>query len=115
MTSNIKKAVSRMLFDAEIYGEITYLDDGISALIVGGNKSHIGSVSIAESSDNINTISFSGHKDEIIGERWARALVGKYKCRVVVECGIHYDHASHDEIASIVSTTDEMLSELLMH
>ena len=109
----MKKSVRRMLFNAEIFAEATFLDEGISVIIAGGNKSHIGSITTAETKDNINTTTFPGHKDNVVSECWARLLSEKYKCRVAVVCGIHYDNVTRDMIASIVEITDDMLMELL--
>ena len=109
----MKKVIKRMLLGSELCCEVTCLDEGIAVLFVGGDKSHIGSISIAEENGSVSTIVFPDHKDRVIGERWAQELRTKYRCRVVVVCGVHFDHASQKDISSIVGVSENMLSEFL--
>ena len=110
----MKKTIRKTLFNAEIFAEANFLDEGISVIVTGGNKSHIGSISVAEADGSINTTTYPGHKDNVVGEHWARMLAKKYSCRVIVVCGIHYDNVTKDMIASIVETTDNMLLDLIV-
>lgn len=108
-----KKYLCEMVRQAPIWCEVTFLDDGIQVLLAGGDSAHVGSVTIANPDGMAQTVFLPNHKDQIIGEKWAKALAAKYRRNTAVTCGIHYDNATADEISEIIQTTDKMLLELL--
>ena len=89
-----------------------FTDNGINITIAGGDKSHIGAVSIADEAGNIDTTTFPNHKEGIIAEAWAKALHEKYNQPVVVSAGIHYDNITKDGIELVVNTCDSLLDEM---
>lgn len=111
----------------EVLGEKIYLvsqfmGDDLSVLVYGGEKSHIGSISIAEpresltgegKSATVSTFVFSGHKDDIIGNYFAKKLSKELETRVVVNCGIHYNNLSLDDIKNVDKSCKEILKNLL--
>lgn len=124
--------LKRRLFGFDIHAQVTRLENGIAVLLAGGEKGHIGAVSIAETSDTevsdtkvtdtedskssgavCQTIAFPGHREDVLSEKWAKAIAGKKKCRAVVLAGIHYDKATKEQIQEILRVTDEMLAEIL--
>lgn len=102
----------RSLFGHPIEYELTLLDQGIHVLLAGGAKSHIGAISVAEG-EWAETKTFSGHKDHLLSEPWAKAIAQKTGQRCAVICGIHYDGVSKADIAAIVAAAEELLAELL--
>jgi hypothetical protein len=96
-----------------IFCEVCLLDDGVHALIFGGCLTHIGSVSIAEPGQTPNSTRFPGHKDYVIGDKWAQTLSDKLNARAVAICGVHYDDPAAEEIREITSLADRMLSGVL--
>jgi gallate decarboxylase subunit D len=95
-----------------------FIGSDLNVMIAGGDKEHIGSVSIAlprESisgegkSATVSTYVYSGHKDDVIGNEFAKVLSAKLQCKVVVCCGIHYDNIDKDRLEIIVNTCNELL------
>jgi hypothetical protein len=97
----------------EIKAKVESLEHGISVLLVGGDLPHVGAVSVADSKDGVHTIVLPGHKDQYIGEVWARQLCEKTKLPVSVTAGIHYDQITKSEIEEIQALAQEMLEEVL--
>lgn len=101
------------LFARPIVCRVTRLDQGIHVLLTGGDKSHIGAVSTAEPTGEVQTQLFPGHKDQYISAPWAEKLARTLGVRATVVCGIHYDGASKAQIGAILAETGALLSEIL--
>jgi hypothetical protein len=97
----------------EIIAKIKQLEHGISVLLTGGDLPHVGAVSVADPQDGVHTIALCGHKDQYIGEAWARQLCEKTKLPVSVTAGIHYEQITKAEIEEIQALAQEMLEEVL--
>lgn len=85
--------------------------------ILGGCAPHVGSVSLAEwenGSASLRTLTREAHKDQIVGDRFARMLAEKLQCTVCVICGIHYDAPGPDGLRRIVACTEALLAQLLL-
>ena len=86
-----------------------------SVTVLGGCLPHVGSVSLAEYENAavaVCSILRESHKDQIVGERFARKLAEQGRCNVSVCCGIHYEKPSQDDLVKIVDAADELLEEL---
>lgn len=92
---------------------VTPLDDGIHVLLTGGDKGHIGAVSVCDPDQAPETMTFPGHKEQYITEPWAKTIANAAHQRCCVVCGIHYDGASPDEIQHIMKETDQLLRHIL--
>lgn len=88
-------------------------DDGITVSVSGGDRSHIGAVSIADPEGRINTITFPEHKETVIAEKWALEIWQKLHQPVAVSAGIHYDGISKAQIGQVLDATDSILKNLL--
>ena len=53
---------------------VTPLDDGIHVLLTGGDKGHIGAVSVCDPDQAPETMAFSGHKEQYITDPWAKTI-----------------------------------------
>ena len=71
------------VLDHEIYMALEYVGEDIHVIIAGGQKPHIGSVSVAtpyvnpanqRRSASVSTLVYPGHKDDAIGNRVASEL-----------------------------------------
>jgi hypothetical protein len=89
------------------------LEHGISVLLTGGDLPHVGAVSVADPNDGVHTIVLCGHKDQYIGEVWARQLCEKTKLPVSVTVGIHYNRITKSEIEEVQMLAQEMLEDVL--
>lgn len=86
--------------------------DGVSIMIEGGDKGHIGAVAVAEKGKIIESISFPAHKEEVICRSWAEKISAVYPGPVVVEAGIHYDGITRGQIQEVMERLNEELEEL---
>lgn len=105
--------IGRTLFGSAIIACVLRLEEGIQVSVSGGDLAHIGAVSVAAPDGDIATRQFTGHKDGVVSERWAKALSEAGYRPAVVTAGIHYDGLSKEGIAGVLTLTDEMLAELL--
>ncbi len=101
---------------------LNFVGRDLNVVIAGGDKEHIGSVSIAvprESltgdgkSATVSTFVYTGHKDDVVGNEFAKCLCTRLQCRVVVCCGIHYDGAEKDELQEVVRVSKILLEQVL--
>ena len=105
--------LKRTLFGADITAQVTVLDDGVHVLLTGGERAHVGAVSVVNPQGDITTQQFQTHKDGVVSEWWAKVIseTGYYPIAIVV--GIHYDGLNREQIDNVVKLTDDMLDELL--
>lgn len=83
--------------------------------VLGGCQPHVGSVSLAEYNEGtvtLRTLRRDGHRDQEVGDRFARRLAQRCRCTVCVSCGIHYDNPTRSELERIVSCAEELLEQL---
>lgn len=102
---------SRNLFGMEITAAILCLDQGIHVSIYGGDRPHIGAVTVGTAPGAASTTQFPGHRDAAVSQRWADALLERGFSPVVVEAGIHYDHLSKAGIQAVLACTEKVRAE----
>ena len=100
------------LMGRDISAKVTVLAHGMSVLLTGGDASHVGAIALADEEGRIKTIGLNGHKEQIIGERWAEELYRIKKEPVSVTAGIHYDKLTKEQIENVVNETNVMLEEV---
>lgn len=86
-----------------------------SITILGGCAPHVGSVSLAEygqGKTELRTLLRDTHKDQVVGDRFARRIAGLTGGNVSVTCGIHYDDPGQAGLEAIVAAADELLDRL---
>lgn len=86
-----------------------------SVTVLGGCQPHIGSVSLAEYEDGavkLRTLLRASHKDEVVGDCFARRLAERCRCTVCVSCGIHFDGPTRAELEQIVACSEGLLEKL---
>lgn len=101
--------LTRQLLGREIRLETHTIGNDLSVLLTGGDKAHIGAVSLSVSGAESQTIVLPGHKEHLITHPWAEKLSKNTGKTVCLTCGIHFDDATESEIAAIVALTEEML------
>lgn len=82
---------------------------GIDVLITGGDRPHIGAVTVVDDQARLHTQVFEGHKDNFISEEWAKILYGQYQVPIVVSVGIHYDGIDQAGIKTVMGAMKEQL------
>lgn len=81
-------------------------------LVLGGCAPHVGSVTVAAPGRAPETILLPGHRDDVVGERFARRLAQAAGRPVCVTCGIHFEGPSREELAAVVACCDGLLDRL---
>lgn len=108
-----KIEIQKVILEKPVYVEMIVTEAGIQVLVAGGDKGHIGAVSIVNPQGELVSHCFLGHKEDKITEKWANAIYAKAGVAVVVSAGVHYNHISKEQIISVLDTTDALLSEVL--
>lgn len=88
-----------------------------SVTVLGGCAPHVGSVSLAEYENGevtLRTFLRDSHKDQIVGDRFARRLAEQGRCTVCVSCGIHYESPDKADLEQIVACADALLDEFCL-
>lgn len=106
------RVITEVIHGKNIVAQISITQEGMSLLIVGGDKSHIGAVAIVTPEGKLSCTTFPTHKDSIIAKKWALELWNRYKVSAVVSVGIHYDNITKKMIEEILLKTDNMMEEL---
>ena len=107
--------LSAIIFDYPITVTATPAGLDWNVTVLGGCAPHIGSVSLGEYQNGtvtLRTLTRETHKDQIVGDRFARALAGHTKSTVCVSCGIHYDNAAPQQLEQIIACTEDLLMQL---
>lgn len=97
------------VLDREISIDVKDTGAGISILIAGGDKGHIGAIAVAESGKIIESITLPGHKESVICETWGRKVSETYCGPVIVEAGVHYDHITGEQIREVLGVLEKEL------
>ena len=88
------------------------LGDDLLYILGGGERPHIGGVVLKRPGEEVQTLSFSSHRDLEVLIPIAEAACLKYGCTVVAVGGIHIDDATKEEIGEIVRNVEELLKRL---
>lgn len=103
----------RFLYGERITAHVLRFGSDVHISVFGGQRAHIGAVSIVDPEGACRTVQFPGHKDGAISEQWANALAENGYRPAVVEAGIHYDNLSREGIVAVLALTDGMLADVL--
>lgn len=104
-----------------IRAELYRIGEDYLAVIAGGDKAHAGSLSAAlpyespnggKRSATVSTYVFPEHKDDRIGNRFAKELALVTGRHTAAVCGVHYDGLNRKEIEEILALGEELLAEL---
>lgn len=92
----------------------------IQVLCYGGDKPHIGAVSLAVPYENdgkncasVSTLTALTHREDIISRQLAESLCKQFKTSVAVSCGIHFEQISRELIVKIQDEILEMSKDLI--
>ncbi|MBQ5950554.1 MAG: hypothetical protein IJL66_00185 [Lachnospiraceae bacterium] len=90
--------------------EVIRHEEGLTAVLTGGEKTHVGAVVLAlprtslkgeGASCDCAVVPVPGHKDDVVAKVTAQALCTALGEPVCVSAGIHIDHASAEEIREL--------------
>jgi hypothetical protein len=81
-------------------------------IITSAKEGHIGAVTLAEKK-GLQTLSKQGHRDDIVSQSVAEILHRALGEDIVVVCGIHIDHATKEEIETLVVNAQQCATHYL--
>jgi hypothetical protein len=100
------------------------IGNDIIFIVSGGDQPHIGAVSVGiprpslknpdQLSSTISTYVFTGHKDDIIGNKIAEEISKRTGKKVVVLAGIHFHSLSEKDINLVVEKSGIICQELIV-
>ncbi len=102
--------------------EARWIGEALVTTVYGGDTAHVGGVSVATISESeyrrvptvsVSTISVPGHKEYVLSSPLAERICREMRCTVILMLGIHLEHASSEDIATVSSLADELVSEML--
>ncbi len=110
-----------MRYEREVLGQMLTarterLGGDMLVEITGGCAPHIGSVSTAYYDGGelrTETLLLPGHRDDVVGDRFAGRLARELGCAVTAVCGIHYESPGRQGIEEIVGRAMELLEEIV--
>lgn len=107
-----------------IHCSATKMGNDWNISIFGGDISHIGAVAIGiprpsledknKVSSSVSLITVTGHKEDVIVQKYAKELSTKINSTVVVCCGIHINNITFDEIIDLGNVVDKIIDELIL-
>ena len=107
----------------QIYVEAHSYSDGLSILLHGGDKSHIGAVAISiprqslkekrVTSCSTSILTITGHKDDIIAREMSETVCRSIKKTIVVVAGVHINRASSEDIKNVMSNCRKASKKLI--
>ena len=97
--------------DRELHVLSYRVGEDIHISVYGGDRAHIGAVSILSADGKIQTICVPGHRDDAVSALWCERLKGLGAHAAVVEAGIHYDMLSKEGIAAVLAVCDRLWND----
>ncbi len=81
-----------------------FMGKDLCILIDGGDKPHIGAVTLAYEKNNLNpnTLIIPHHKEDIISQDVSKIVSNAMNCAVCCICGIHINNITKDEILQVL-------------
>lgn len=97
--------------------------DDYIIILTGGDKPHIGAVTLSQSRPSLDDPSKSsastsvltalGHKEDILARDISQKISSKLKCNVSTICGIHLDNIKDHQFSIINELTNDLLAMFL--
>ncbi|MBC7113821.1 MAG: hypothetical protein H5T34_07425 [Candidatus Methanomethyliales bacterium] len=96
-----------------VYLEAVSAGNDIVIYIGGGEKPHVGAISICTGRGRPFTISLPNHKDYLVSHRASQTIFNETGRSTVVIAGIHVDDASEDDIRKLLKNSEECVRSFL--
>ncbi len=95
-----------------------YCGEDFAVTVTGGEREHLGAVSLGvyspEKNDaSVSTATITGHRDDRISADWAARLSVALGVNVCVAAGIHVDDAASSDIERLLDNSEKCCGELL--
>lgn len=106
--------LERQVLDRSIRVRILPCGNDISVTIWGGDAPHVGSVTVAQNGEIVSKWVGQGHRDDVVGDRFAATLSKKTGGTVCASCGIHYESVTKEQLAEITAACEGLLQIMLL-
>lgn len=114
----------RLQFVLDIAGQtlsccIVPMGEDVSVCLFGGQRAHLGCTVLAiprpsltgsGRSATVSVLNRTGHKDDIVAARVAKAVASRRNCAVSCSCGIHIDNAS-PQLIEVISAAPDAIAQ----
>ena len=107
--------IQRLVLGWPLTAQVFPMGEDYAVLVTGGCRHHLGSVSTAyweNQAVRCETSLGQGHRDDVVSRRFAAALAQAGQCGVSVNCGIHYDNITKEDLAVVLAETEALLAQL---
>lgn len=91
----------------KVWLDLISAGDDLVVYIGGGDKPHLGAMSIYTDSGSPFTLSLIKHKDYLISHKAAKIIFKETGRKTVVIVGIHIENASKEDIDRLVKNAEE--------
>lgn len=100
-----------------VYARAHFCGTDLSVTVCGGERGHIGAVSLAlyepeRDSATVSTLTAFAHRDDHISARAAKRLSRALRCTVCVSAGVHIDAPAPGELEALLQNCDACLAGL---
>lgn len=96
-----------------VWAEVIVAGEDLVIVIGGGERPHVGSLSIAVAEGAPISVSVPGHKDYIVSDGWARRVFEETGKACVVVAGLHVDNAKESDIGMLLKNSESCLNMLI--
>jgi hypothetical protein len=96
-----------------VWAEAMPAGEDIVIYIGGGEKAHVGSLSLADAGHAPLSASLPGHRDHLVSSRAAARVSKELGKTCVVVAGIHVDNATRPDIELLLNNSDKCLDLLI--
>ena len=103
--------IERCYKNINIKLEAIFVGDDLCAVVTGGDKPHVGAISVYSKEEGIKTISLKNHKDYIIGEIFINSIKDSFNGNISASCGIHIDNISKEQIEDVYECCNKIFQE----
>jgi hypothetical protein len=107
----------------DLEASVRRIGDDFLVAIWGGERPHIGAVSVAQprpslrdpavTSATASVICLLGHKEDELAKATAEILAARLNTHVVVTAGIHWDHLDEEGIQQVIQNSQILLERIL--
>ncbi len=90
-----------------------FVGQDLCVIVDGGDKPHIGAVSMAACHVAAETLCLAGHKDDVLSKDISERLQKSFKHTVTCVCGIHIADITKEELRTVFEVVDMLLIRLI--
>ena len=101
-----------------VFAQAHFCGEDLSVSICGGEREHIGAVSLAvyepeRDSATVSTVTVFTHRDDRVSRRAAKFFSRALRCTVCVSAGVHIDAPAGGELETLLKNCDECCAALM--